>query len=96
VVTHQFLMSNAQKMATTEDNVTNIHDLILADHRLKVQEIAETVDISKDCVGHMLHKILGMRKLSVRWVLRLITLDNKRNHETRTTSTTVRPLQSSV
>jgi len=33
-------------------------------------------------VGHILHKILGMRKLSGRWVLRLLTADNKRNRET--------------
>ncbi|XP_014485173.1 PREDICTED: uncharacterized protein LOC106749835 [Dinoponera quadriceps] len=69
-------------MATTEDNVTKIHDFVLADRRLKVREIAETVGISKDRVGHILHKILGMRKLSARWVQRLLTPDNKRNRET--------------
>jgi len=72
----------APKMATTEDNVTKIHDLVLADRRLKVREIAETVGISKDRVGHILHEILGMRKLSARWVPRLLTPDNKRNRET--------------
>ncbi|XP_043258450.1 uncharacterized protein LOC122400837 [Colletes gigas] len=51
------------KTATTEDNVKKIHDLVLADRRLKVREIAETVGISKDRVGHILHEILGMRKL---------------------------------
>lgn len=74
--------SGAPKMATTEDNVTKIHDLVLADRRLKVREIAETVGISKDRVGHILHEILGMRKLSARWVPRLLTPDNKRNRET--------------
>ena len=44
--------------------MTKIHTLILADRRLKVHEIAETVGISKDCVGHILHEILGMRKMS--------------------------------
>jgi len=33
----------ASKTATTEDNVTKIHDLVLADRRLKMREIAETV-----------------------------------------------------
>ena len=69
-------------MATTEDNVTKMHDLVLADRRLKVREIAETVDISKDRVGHILHEIFGMRKLSARCVPRLLTPDNKRNCET--------------
>ena len=53
-------------MATTEDNVTKIHDLVLADRRLKVREKAETVGISKDRMGHTLHEILDMRKLSAR------------------------------
>ena len=43
-------------MATTEDNVKTIHDLVLADRRLKVREIAETVGISIDRVGHILHE----------------------------------------
>ena len=47
-----------------------------------MREIAETVGISKDRVGHILHEILGMRKLSMRWVPRLLTLDNNRNRET--------------
>ena len=74
--------SGAPKTATTEDNANKIHDLVLADRRLKVREVAETVGISKDCVGHILHEILGMRKLSARWVPRLLTPNNKRNRET--------------
>ncbi|XP_070854781.1 protein GVQW3-like [Drosophila suzukii] len=54
----------ALKTATTEDNVTKIHDLVLADHRLKIREIVETVGMSQDRVGYILHEILGMRKLS--------------------------------
>jgi len=60
----------APKTATTEDNVTKIHDLVLADCRLEIREIAET------------EEILGMRKLSARWMPRLLTPDNKRNRET--------------
>ena len=67
---------------TMEDNVTKIHNLVLADGQLKVREISETVGISKDRMGHILHEILGMRKLSVQWVLRLLTPGNKGNHET--------------
>jgi len=72
----------APKTATTEDNMTKIHGLVLADRRLKIREIAETVGISKYRVGHILHEILGIRKLSARWVPRLLTPDNKRNRET--------------
>ena len=58
------------------------YNLELADRRLKAREIAETLGISKDCVGHILHKILGMRKLSARWVPRFLTPDKKCNRET--------------
>jgi len=70
------------KTATTEHNVIKINDLVLADRRLKIREIAETVGMSKDRVGQILYAILGMRKLSARWVPRLLTPDNKRNRET--------------
>jgi len=49
----------APKTVTMEDNVTQIHDLVLADRRLKLCKIAETVGMSKDRVGHILHEILG-------------------------------------
>ncbi|XP_042145060.1 uncharacterized protein LOC121835166, partial [Ixodes scapularis] len=72
----------APNTATSENNVTQIHNLVLAGCRLKVREIAEKVGISKDRVGYILHEIFGMRKLSARWVPRLLTPDNKRNRET--------------
>jgi len=51
------VISGAPKTATTEDNVTKIYDLVLADRRLKIREIAETVGMSKDLVGHILHEV---------------------------------------
>jgi hypothetical protein len=72
----------APKIATMEDNMTKVHYLVLANRQLKVHEIAETVGISKNRMGHILHEILGMRKLSTQWVPRLLTPDNKCNRET--------------
>ncbi|CAH2106158.1 unnamed protein product [Euphydryas editha] len=65
----------APKTATTEDNTTKIYDLVLL-------EVAETVGILKNRVGHILLEILGMRKLSARWVPRLFTANNKCNRKT--------------
>ena len=79
--------AGASKTATTEDNVTKIHNLVLVDRQLKLREIAATVGISKNRVGYILHEILGMRNQSARWVPRLLTPEK---------SATVRPLQSSV
>lgn len=43
--------------------MTKIEDLVLADGRLKVREIAKTVGISKDYVGHILHEIFWIKNL---------------------------------
>jgi histone-lysine N-methyltransferase SETMAR len=44
---------------------------------MKVREIAETVGISKERVEYILHEELDMKKLCARWVLRLLTADQK-------------------
>ena len=64
------------KTATTENNVTKTKK------QKQKREIADTVGISKDRVGHILHEILDMRKLSARWVPLLLTPVKKRNRET--------------
>lgn len=71
----------ALQTATTADNVAKIHGIVLAYRRLRVREI-ESVGISKDRMGRILHEILGTRKLSPRCVLHLPTQDNKHVRET--------------
>jgi len=44
---------------------------------MKVLEIAKTIGISKEHVGYILHEELGMKKLCARWVLCLLTADQK-------------------
>ncbi|XP_030760797.1 protein GVQW3-like [Sitophilus oryzae] len=66
--------SGRPKTATTDDNIAKVHQMVLDDRRIKVREITEIMNISKERVCH----ILGMRKLSARWVPRLLTLDQKR------------------
>jgi len=55
-----------------------MHDMVLNDGRMKVREIAETIGISKERVGYILHEELDMKKLCARWVPRLLTADEKR------------------
>jgi DNA-binding Xre family transcriptional regulator len=52
--------------------------MILDDRRMKVREIAETIGISKEHVGYILHKELNMKKFCPMWVPRLLTADQKR------------------
>lgn len=67
---------------TTEDMVNKIHDIVLADRRVKIREIADIVHISIERIQNILHEKLGMRKLSARWVPRLLTVEQKRNRMT--------------
>lgn len=46
-------------MSHTQVPRKRISRLCMADRRLKVRELAVTVGISKDCVVHMLHGIIG-------------------------------------
>jgi histone-lysine N-methyltransferase SETMAR len=51
--------------------------MILDDQQTKAREIAETIDISKECVGYILHEELHMKRLCTRWVPHLLTADQK-------------------
>jgi hypothetical protein len=66
------------KSATTPEIIEQVHDMVLDDRQMKVREIVETIGISKECVGYILHKELDMKKLCARWVPRLIIADQ--NH----------------
>jgi hypothetical protein len=52
--------------------------MVLDDRRMKVREIAETIGISKERVGYILHEELDMKKLCARRVPRLFTAYQKR------------------
>jgi DNA-binding Xre family transcriptional regulator len=51
--------------------------MVMDDRRMKVHEIAETIGISKECVGYILHEELDMKKLCARLVPRLLIADQK-------------------
>ena len=70
--------SGRPKTATTDENIAKVHEMVLDDRRIKVREIAEVMNMSKERVCHILNQHLDMRKLSARWVPRLLTLDQKR------------------
>jgi len=63
------------KNATTPEIIEQVHDMVLDDRRMKVREIAETIGVSKERVGYILHEELDMKKLCARWVPRLLTAD---------------------
>ena len=52
--------------------------MLLDDREIKVRETAETIGISKERVGYILHGELDMKKLCALWVPHLLTADQKR------------------
>lgn len=69
--------SGRLKMATSEEMVRKVEQIVLADRRMKVRERAEALHILNDRGHLMLHESLGMKKLSGRWVPRSLTSEQK-------------------
>ncbi|KYN06367.1 hypothetical protein ALC62_02704 [Cyphomyrmex costatus] len=72
------LRSGRPKTVTNEEMINEVLDIVMSDRRLKLREIVEMVGISEERVYNILHEILGMRKLTSRWVPRLLWVKNKR------------------
>ncbi|GBP36373.1 Mariner Mos1 transposase [Eumeta japonica] len=71
-------------MVVTEENVRKIEKLVLADRRIKLWQIAEELQISKEQVGEIIHKHMSMKKISARWVPKMLTpFDKQRRLQTR-------------
>jgi len=66
-------VKDVQKSVTTTEIFKQVHDMLLDDLWMKVREIAETIGISKERVGYILHEELDMKKLCARWVAHLLT-----------------------
>jgi len=49
------------KSATPPEIIEQVHDMVLDDRRMKVREIAETIGISKERVGYILHEELAIK-----------------------------------
>ncbi|KAG5340321.1 GVQW3 protein, partial [Acromyrmex heyeri] len=59
--------SRRSKTVTTTDNIEKVYHMILDDCLIKVREIAEVMNISKERVYYILTEELDMRKLTARW-----------------------------
>ena len=70
--------SGRPKSASTSGTIAIVEELINDDPHLSVIEIAETVDISTGAVHHILHDVLNLRKVSARWIPKLLTKDQKK------------------
>ena len=70
--------SDHPKDANADENVKVVHTLFMCDRRRDLRSIASEVNISFGAVQSILTNILGMSKVSARWVPRMLTDDQKR------------------
>ncbi|GFR72789.1 transposase [Elysia marginata] len=61
----------------TENKVSTVKKLIMQDRRITVKQIAFETKISIGSVETTLHDHLNLKKVSTRWVTRLLTTDQK-------------------
>ena len=66
------------KDATTDENVKVVHTLVMCDRRRDLRSIAIEVGIRFGAVKSIITDIFGMSKVSARWVLRMLSDDQKR------------------
>ena len=69
--------SGRPSSAVVQENIKKVHKIVLADRKLKLWEIVETLKISEGIVFTILHGHLSVRKLCSKWVPRLLTVVQK-------------------
>ncbi len=60
------------KSARTKDNVTRVHAAVEEDRRVTLRKLAEDLDISFGSAQRIVMEDLNMRRVSARWVPRLL------------------------
>jgi len=69
--------SGRPRTSTTDEMVEKVHDMVMADRRITTRTIAEAMQVSHERIQHILTEILGMNKVSSRWVPKLLTNEQK-------------------
>ena len=72
--------SGRLNLAVVPENTNKLYKLVLADRKLKSHEITEELKISGS-VFTILHEHLSMRKRCSKWIPRLLTVDQKQEHD---------------
>jgi len=70
--------SGRPKDAASAENIQIINDLLNKDRRLTIRHIAETTSINCSTVHQIVSENLGMRKVSARWVPKMLTEEQKK------------------
>ena len=68
--------SGRPSTSVTEDTISKVENLVMADCRLTVKYLAAKVGISATSVETILHQHLKLNKVSARWVPRMFFSEN--------------------
>ena len=64
-------------LVTVLENVDAVHSTILADQKILAREIAETLEISWECVRFIIHDVSDMRNVFAKWVPKCLNVNQK-------------------
>jgi hypothetical protein len=64
-------------VVTVPENVNAVRGMILEEHRISAEKMAETLKISQEHVKFISHDKLDMRKLAVKWVPKSLNANQK-------------------
>ncbi|KAF7276305.1 hypothetical protein GWI33_010683 [Rhynchophorus ferrugineus] len=70
-------LSGRPKGVATDEIIKKLYKMISNDRKLKLNEIADSLKISTECVHYIIHKYLDMRKHCAKWVPRELIFDQK-------------------
>ncbi|PZC86714.1 hypothetical protein B5X24_HaOG206276 [Helicoverpa armigera] len=62
----------------TSETIAPIEEEVRCDHRLKIREIAASLGLPKSIFHHALHEHLHAKKVSARWVPKLLSAVQRR------------------
>jgi orotate phosphoribosyltransferase-like protein len=68
---------NPKRTKRTMDLVEKVRDFLTQDRRVSLEEIADEFEIAKGTAFNIVHDDLGLSKKSARWVLKLLSDDQK-------------------
>jgi len=68
------------RTSRSKDMIARVEQMVMEDRRLTVKQIAANARISVGSLDTILHEDLKMRKVSARWVPRMLANENKASH----------------
>ena len=65
--------------STTDENIDEVKKIVLANRRITVREVAENLNISIGSCHSIFSNDLGMRRVAVKFVPKLLNFDQKQH-----------------